>query len=126
MQLQAHVTIHGPKPHTVISSMLASADMMVHTARFDALAVSVIEAMSCGVLSVGTRVGILSDLDGECCLAVDPGDAEALVEKFIQIVNDPFKAMNLRRNARLWIEQHDLDCMVDAYVALYEELINGN
>lgn len=125
-QLQAHVTIHGSKPHAVVSTILGDADMMVHTARYDALAVSVIEAMSCGVLCIGTRVGILSDLDGECCIAVDPGDAAALVEKIMQMVNDPLKALTLRRNARRWVTQHDLNCMVDAYVSLYEELIHGN
>jgi len=123
-ELQGQVTLHGQKSHAEIAAMLASADVMVHTARYDALAVSVIEAMACGVLSVGTRVGILSDLDEECCIAADPGDAESLAEKIIHLINDSEKVTTLRRNARRWVEAHDLACMVDEYAALYEELIH--
>jgi glycosyltransferase involved in cell wall biosynthesis len=126
LKLNDLVTLKDQVPHTEIGALLNGADFMVHTARYDASAVAVIEAMSCGVVVVGTRVGIIADLENECCIAVDPGDADALADKILSMANDQEACLRLRERALDWTRQHDLDSVVESYSHLYEALMHGN
>ncbi len=74
----------------------------------EGMGVAIMEAMAVGVPVVASRSGGIPELvaDGERGLLVPPGEAEALADRIVQLVENPAEAMRLAAAARLHVEQH--------------------
>lgn len=74
-----------------IANVLSGADIFALTTQFEALGTAFIEAQSCGLPVVGTRVGGVPEavVEGVTALLVPFGDDPALVRALVRLVDDP-------------------------------------
>jgi glycosyltransferase involved in cell wall biosynthesis len=102
--------------------LVASLDVFALTSHNEASPVSILEAMSCGVPVVSTRVGSVSEsvLDDWNGYTVDPGDATSFTDRLATLLDHPELASTLGSNGRDHVlSRYSLDTMVRGY----EELI---
>jgi len=108
-----------------IAPYLGASDLFVLPSRFEGLSNSLLEAMSCGLPVVSTRVGGSKDLiqDGVNGLLVDVDNEEQLAGAMGRILGDRQLAESLGKNARATVKaRHDIGKIADAYIALYMNL----
>lgn len=98
-------------------------DVLLHTSRYESQAMVVTEAMAAGLLIVGTRVGILNDLTGECCVTVLPQQPEQLASQVTDLLRNESEMDRLRNNAYQWSKANDLEMTVRSIVSLYQSLL---
>lgn len=99
--LQSSVTFTGYTEN--VHEYLQASDIFVFPTEYEAFGLSLVEAMSCGLPSIATRVGgipgIVSHLENGAL--VDPGDPESLAWSIIALLEQP----DLRR--RIGVEARD-------------------
>jgi glycosyltransferase involved in cell wall biosynthesis len=83
-----------------VHDYLRAADLFVFPTEMEAVGISLIEAMACGLPVVSTLVGGLVDIvvPGENGLAIEPGDNAALCRWMTTLIDDPAFAAKLGRN----------------------------
>lgn len=118
LDLGGHVEIRQPVAYDQLPSIYHKADILLHTSLSEGQSEVVTEAMSCGLLVCGTRVGLMFDLQ-DCCVTVDVGDYTRLAEKTIAIIRDPEKMNALRMRANEWTTRHDIIWTSKEYLKLY-------
>jgi glycosyltransferase involved in cell wall biosynthesis len=119
--LTNHVHLLGNRSDT--PRLLAAMDIFALTSHNEASPVSILEALSCGVPVVSTRVGSVSESvhDQWSGFTVEPGDAEDIADKMIHLLHNPQTADMMGRNGREHVQTNgSLDTMVE----LYEQLIH--
>jgi glycosyltransferase involved in cell wall biosynthesis len=111
---------------TDVAGYLASADVVVLPSLSEGSSNAVAEAMAAGRPVVATAVGGTPELLGERGILVPPADPAALAEGLQRVLGDRDTAVALGRNAREWAMANlTADVMVDRYVALYRQLLEG-
>jgi glycosyltransferase involved in cell wall biosynthesis len=108
------VTFAGGVSKNEVPRLLSTGDIFLNTTTIDNSPVSVLEAMATGLDVVSTNVGgmtylIDSEHDG---LLVPPGDADAMSEAVMRLLNDPELASRLSANARKRAELHGWDAIL--------------
>jgi glycosyltransferase involved in cell wall biosynthesis len=89
---------------------------------------ALLEAMATGVGCVATRVGGNSDLleHGVSGLLIPPGDAAALAEAVVAILEDAALGRRLGMAARATVmERYRMDRIVRQYADLYSAVMGG-
>lgn len=107
LKISRQVTFVGSVPQAQLPQYLASAHILLHTARFETGCAVIQEAMSSGVAVCGTRVGILADISDKYAISVPVGDDQALAEKIFSLLDDPEMYHSMRREAYQWIVKQD-------------------
>jgi glycosyltransferase involved in cell wall biosynthesis len=120
MGLRPHVTFHGFQPTDQLASFYARAHLHIVSSRHEAAGVAVLEAAATGLATVGTRVGYVADWAPERAEAVPVGDAEALANAIIALLQDPARRARVAASARAWTLEHDADWTARQVEALYE------
>ena len=108
-----------------VAPYLAASDVFVLPSRFEGLSNALLEAMSCGLPVISTRVGGSKDVihDGVNGLLVDVDKEEELADAMGRVLGDRQLAESLGRNARETVKaKHDISKIADAYIALYRNL----
>jgi glycosyltransferase involved in cell wall biosynthesis len=111
---------------TDIPNLLASASVVVHTAKWDALPRSVIEAAAAGRPVVAADVGGIPDIvrHGETGLLCEPGHHRAFADAIVRLLGDSDLASRMGREGRKWAKRHfSSEAMTRAYIHLYRELL---
>jgi glycosyltransferase involved in cell wall biosynthesis len=116
------ITFLGLLPYEAVLGCYHKADILLHTSLSEGHPIVAEEAMSCGVLVCGTRVGLLHDLD-QCCVSVPTGDYEALASETLNVISNPERLRELRRRARHWSEQHSIKWTIDQFTNVYKSLL---
>jgi glycosyltransferase involved in cell wall biosynthesis len=98
------------------------ADILLHTSLYESQGIVVNEAMACGLIVCGTHVGLMADLSETCCLTVNIGDAEALAQTVLRLIDNPEQITRLRKNAYEWTLKHDLEWTIQQHISVYENL----
>jgi glycosyltransferase involved in cell wall biosynthesis len=83
-----HVTFHGFQPADRLRDFYARAHLLVQSSRHEAAGVAVVEAAAAGVPTVGTRVGNVADWSPDAARAVPVGDAAALGDAVVSVLED--------------------------------------
>jgi glycosyltransferase involved in cell wall biosynthesis len=81
------ITFLGQLPGNAVRMELLQADLFVLPSRTEGLPRAMIEAMACGLPCIGSAVGGIPELLPGSDL-VPPGDAQALADKIIEVLND--------------------------------------
>jgi glycosyltransferase involved in cell wall biosynthesis len=113
----------APRPD--LAPAYADADIFALSSLWEGLPYVVLEAMSFGVPVVSTGVDGIPEAvaDGESGLLVVPGDAGALAEAIVRLLNDPeARARMGEAGAAIVRERFGLERMADELVAVYREV----
>jgi glycosyltransferase involved in cell wall biosynthesis len=100
-------------------------DILLLTSHSEALPVTILEANSCGVPAVATRVGGVPDVirHGETGFIAPPEDADELTQFVAALAHDAAKRHTMGVAARLWVEQNfSQHAMVARYAQLFRTL----
>ncbi len=112
----------GKVPHETISSVLYLTDFLLLTSLYEGEAVVVMEAFASGVVVVGTKVGLLADVEDDR-VVVMPGDAEGLVKKIESLVMQPQAVRDIQSANRAFAEKYSATWTWFEYKTVYEELL---
>ncbi|NUU25204.1 MAG: glycosyltransferase family 4 protein [Streptomycetaceae bacterium] len=83
--------------------LIRSAEVACVPSLYEGFSLPAAEAMSCGTALVASTGGAIPEVagpDGETCLAVPPGDAEALRKAIARLLDEPGLRARLARNGR--------------------------
>ena len=120
LQLAGHVDFLGDVRD--VAGLLATAKLFVLPSLTEGISLTLLEAMSCGLPVVATRVGGNPEVvvDGQTGLLVPPGDPPALAAAILQLLGDETRCRNMGLAGRQRVEDHfDVRQMVTAYEVLY-------
>lgn len=119
--IAARVTFLGHRDD--VANVLAPADVFVLPSRSEALPNSIMEAMASGLPVVASAVGGIPELvrDGQTGRLVPPGDASALADAILDLLDHPDRLAEFGRAGRKAMERtFAFERMVDRIEALYE------
>ena len=123
--LEGRVQFLGHRPNA--RALIAAADIFLLTSRFEGLPYSVIEALAGGTPVVATDVVGTRDLigHGETGLLAQAGDALALADHVLHLLNDGAEAVRLARSAKSeTLNGFSVHRMVEQTSALYESILS--
>ncbi|MWD29820.1 glycosyltransferase [Aquicoccus sp. SCR17] len=105
--LAEHATLLGAIDAGEVRQRLVAADLFVLASWHEPLGVAYMEAMACGVPTIGTDAGGVRELirDGRDGLLVPPRDPETLADAIAALAADPDRCAALSRQGRLRIEE---------------------
>lgn len=109
---------------TDVPDLLAAADVVVVSSRWEARSLVVQEAMRAGVPVVATAVGGIPELVGDAAVLVPPGDPAALGRAVHGVLADPARREQLvaagRQQAETWPDEA---ATVAQVLSTYDELV---
>lgn len=108
-----------------VEDYLRACDLFVFPSVFEALGISLVEAVACGLPSVGSRTGGIVDVieDGVSGLLVPPREAGELGRALVALARDPARRAAMGRRARAAaLSRFDERDSVERYRALFREV----
>ncbi len=108
-----------------VPELLTQLNVFALTSKVEANPVSILEAQSCGVPVVATRVGSIpaTVLDGVTGYLAEPENAQSVADGILRLIDHPASAAALGQSARQNVVQHwSLAAMVRGYEELLTEL----
>jgi glycosyltransferase involved in cell wall biosynthesis len=117
--LSSSVTFQKPLPQATLVDYYHQSHILLLSSLSEGHPVVAEEAMSCGVLVCGTKVGLLYELD-TCCVSVETGNYKELASSVLQLLADSSRIEELRDNARKWAESHSMAWTVKKFSELYQ------
>jgi glycosyltransferase involved in cell wall biosynthesis len=122
---EGHANVHLPGLIMNASRLLPGFDIYAQTSLSEGRSLSMLEAMAAGLPTVAHRLGPVQEIhaDGETALLAELGDRAALGAALQRLVNDPALRSRLGKAAQRRAQVHSIERMVDAYEALYYELV---
>jgi glycosyltransferase involved in cell wall biosynthesis len=109
-----------------VQPFLAALDLYVHPALMEGFGIAVVEAMAMGKAVVATTTGGLPEVveQGETGLLVPPGDAEALADTVIALLEDEVRREQMGHNGMVRAqERFSLAASVMQMEQLYGEVL---
>ena len=125
-KLEQQVRLVGALSNTDIRDLLVAADIFFLPSEWEGIALSVYEAMACGVPVVGSDVGGQRELvTPECGVLITRGEADEEVRQYTtalaQLLREAEQRKSLGRHGRQRIQDHfRLEHMTDTILAAYE------
>jgi glycosyltransferase involved in cell wall biosynthesis len=119
LDLVEKVTFQSLIPYEDLPSVYQQADILLHTSLSEGQCEVVTEAMSCGVIVCGTKVGLMYDLPS-CCVSVPVKDVIKLASGVLAVCSDILWQGHIRHEAHRWVTQHDIAWTVKKIATLYE------
>jgi glycosyltransferase involved in cell wall biosynthesis len=118
LQLQQTVTLSGHLPYHQLPGYYHNADVLLHTSKSEGQSEVVTEAMSCGTLVAGTKVGLIHDFP-EFCVCVEVGDFAALATEVIELLNDAQRMKDHIDRGHKWNTEHSVHWTASQMMKLY-------
>jgi len=110
-----------------IAPWFQASDIYIAPQRWEGFGLTPLEAMSCGVPVVATRVGAFEDLvvPGETGFLVDPEDLDALTDAADKMMSDATLRNKMAEASRdKVVTQHKLTHEAEAITAIYHQLLS--
>lgn len=122
LELENNVRFEGWQDELV--SYYKTADILLHTSRYEGYGMTLVEAAVCGLPIVTSEVGIASELDaqGRAVSVCKPGDISCFVTNAVRYMYDPERKAFARLNVEQMPENIALESK-EKYLALYKESI---
>lgn len=127
--LSSLLTLTGSRTPEQVARLYRTADVVVLASFSEGVPVSLMEAMSHGIPVVATRVGGVPELvkDGHSGLLVSPGDAVALKDALLRVLEDPSSAAFLAENAvRRALTWADIDASARRLIDLLQAVTRNH
>ncbi|MBW1816712.1 MAG: glycosyltransferase [Deltaproteobacteria bacterium] len=126
--LGTHVSFEGKRPHYEIPNYLRRARLLVLPSLSEGLPVAMLEALSCGIPVVGSRIGGISEVikDGETGFLVTPGAPEELSAAIIKLLSEEKLRVEFGGNGiDLMTEKYNLTTIARKTLATYSEALSS-
>jgi N-acetyl-alpha-D-glucosaminyl L-malate synthase BshA len=90
---------------TDVASVLSIADLFLLPSEMESFGLAAIEALSCGVPVIASRVGGLPEavLDGECGYLLEASDIDGMIAAGIKLLTDDRLRLQMGREGRRWV-----------------------
>jgi glycosyltransferase involved in cell wall biosynthesis len=114
----------GESPHDEVWRLLCTASLFVLPSRAEAMPLSLIEAMKCGVPCIATAVGGVPEVirHGDTGWLIAPDDRPALARAFVELASDAVRASALGEAGRRSVEQkYDMKCYIERIEKVYND-----
>ena len=111
---------------TDLERILPCLDLVVHPATMEGLGVCLLQAAASGLPIVATRVGGIPEIvhDGVSGYLVAPGDARALTDAVLSLLQDPGKANRFGQAGREIVRLHfSIEAMVAGNQRVYRQVL---
>jgi glycosyltransferase involved in cell wall biosynthesis len=110
-----------------IPDVLGAIDILGISSLYEGTPLALFEAMAAGKAIVSTAVDGCREvlLDGETGLLVPAGDAAALADALLRVIETPSLRESLSASARAASRRYDVRACVDQMEALYDEVLAG-
>jgi N-acetyl-alpha-D-glucosaminyl L-malate synthase BshA len=111
-----------------ISELLAAADVFLLPSQHESFGLSALEAMSCGVPVVGSRIGGLPEVIAheETGFLCEPNDIECMTAIVLGLLKDDALRRRIGQAARdRAVSEFNRDRVVAQYLASYQRLVDG-
>lgn len=105
-----------------IPALLADSDAFVMSSDSECCPMAVLEAMAGGLPIVSTDVGGIREIAGDAGLYAEKGDADALAQAMLRLVDDGEQRLRLSACARVRSERFHLARVAGQYEALYDRV----
>jgi L-malate glycosyltransferase len=114
-----------------VAEILACADLFLLPSATESFGLVALEAMSCGVPVIATRVGGLPEVvpEGEAGFLADVGDVETMAEQGVRILKDTAEWRRMSAAARHAAEKFSTESVVPMYEDYYRKVtgkLNGS
>jgi N-acetyl-alpha-D-glucosaminyl L-malate synthase BshA len=109
-----------------VQSLLAAVDLFLLPSEHEAFGLAALEAMSCGVPVIATRVGGVPEVveDGTNGFLFPPGDVDAMARAAVALLNDPKRHAEFGEAARRRaVSEFDTGLILPQYEAYYREIL---
>lgn len=107
------------------ADLLAGASVFAYPSRYEGFGLPPLEAMAAGVPVVTTAAGALPETVGDAAVLVAPGDADALADALVRVLDDEdFSAMMVARGRAHW-PRFSWDRCAAGVADLYRDLHSG-
>lgn len=127
LNLESSIIMKDFVPNSEIVSMYQNSSVFVLPSLEEGVPRTILEAMSCGIPVVCSRLPQLVDIVEGCGLLVPLKDSQALADSISKVLSDPSLAGEFRNNGRKnVVENHSWKDTVKKTVQLYKELIWNN
>jgi glycosyltransferase involved in cell wall biosynthesis len=124
LQIESRIRFHGFLPSDRLLPLYYEAHAFVLSSLHEAAGVVLLEAASCGVPVVGSRVGYLADWSPDAATTVRPGSPEALAGAVEGLIAEPARRDAAAANAHEWARAHDADWTARHFDDLYQQLVS--
>ena len=124
LRISEHVHFLGEQDN--LQSILASADLLLLPSETESFGLVALEAMSCRVPVVGTRVGGLPEVvtHGESGFLAPVGEIREMADAATSLLTDPERHERFATSAReRAVSAFDGNLIIPQYEALYERLL---
>jgi len=111
-----------------VSRILPAADLFMLPSEHESFGLAALEAMSCGVPVLGSRIGGLPEVieDGKTGFLCSPDDITCMSEIALKMLNDEPTRAEIGANARARaVARFNRDHIVDQYVNVYNRLLES-
>jgi glycosyltransferase involved in cell wall biosynthesis len=122
--LQDRVRFHGFLPLEDIIPLYHRAHVFIQTSLYEAQGVAVCEAAAMGVPTVGTDVGIVSEMSPRSAVAVLVNDKNRLAESIVRLLTDNSARHEVAYKAQNWARTYNADWTASSFLKIYAELIH--
>ncbi len=125
-KLDQQVRLLGALPNADIRDLMAASDVFFLPSQWEGIALSVYEAMACGVPVVGADVGGQSELvTPECGVLIARGEeaeeAQQYAAVLAELLRDPERRITMGQSGRQRIQGHfRIEYMADTVLAAYQ------
>jgi len=107
LELEENVELTGFVPDEELVRLLNSSKIFVFPSRYDGFALSVAEAMACGLSCIVSDIPALRENYGEAAMLVKPNDTKGLAEAIMELLRDEERREKLGKRARECVKKFD-------------------
>ena len=126
LKVERHVTFLGKQGH--VERLIPLAHVLLMPSELESFGLAALEAMACGVVPVGTRVGGVPELitDGEDGFLEKVGDIAAQAARVVSLLTDEGLHYRMRKAGR-WnaSERFCTDKIIPQYERYYEDVLGA-